>query len=118
MGQKKIKRSKTGLPPVDPQLDEVEEERAFEIQIDEQDKEIVLMHHYRRKWGDEFDSDIDHCLNIQEASELVGALIGAIEVLKKLMIAERDALLVDIEKRTPEPIEGNPLQGPNNIEGK
>lgn len=116
MGQKKIKRSKTGPPAVDPQLDEVDEERAFEIQIDEEEKEIVLTHHYRRKWGDEFDADIDHCLNIEEASEFVAALLGAIDVLNKIAIVERDTVLV--EKSTPRPIEGNPMQGPKNIDEK
>jgi hypothetical protein len=118
MGQKKIKRSKTGVAAVDPKLDEVSEDRAMEFEIDEETKEIIIVHHYRRKWGDEFDADIDHMYTIEEAGELVGVLIHMIDDVQKLKIAERDMKLVEVEKRTPEPIEGNPLQGPNNIEGK
>lgn len=116
MGQKKIKRSKTGMTEIDPRLEEVEEDRAFEIELDEEEKEIVLVHHYRRKWGDELEGDVEHCLNIQEADDLIGALVNGVEILKKIIIAENNALL--IEKSTPAPIEGNPLRGPNNIEGK
>lgn len=108
MGQKKIKRSKTGIPAVDPNLEEVDEERAFEIEIDEDEKEVVLVHHYRRMWGDEMDADVEHCLNVQEAGEFIGALINAIDVIQKLTVAERDAQLV--EKATILPEEKNPLK--------
>jgi len=116
MGQKKIKRKPTGSPIIDPKLDEVDEDRAMEFDIDEESKEIIIVHHYRRKWGDEMDGDIDHIYTIEEAGELIGVLAHMIEDVKKMIAAERDALLV--EKATPIPIEGNPLQGPNNIEGK
>jgi len=116
MGQKKIKRSKTSVPEVDPNLDEVDEDRAMEFDLDEGSKEIIIVHHYRRKWGDEVDADIDHIYTIDEAADLVNILIRMIEDLKKMIIEERNALLV--EKATPTPIEGNPMQGPNNIEGK
>jgi hypothetical protein len=118
MGQKKIKRSKTGSTEVDPNLAEVDEERAMEFDIDEEEKEIVLVHHYRRKWGDEVDADIDHLYTVEAAEELVSVLIRMIEELKRLKIIERDERLLQISKLTPIPIEGNPLQGPNNIEGK
>ena len=62
------------------------------------------------------EGDVEHCLNIQEADDLIGALVNGVEILKKIIIAENNALL--IEKSTPAPIEGNPLRGPNNIEGK
>jgi hypothetical protein len=109
MGHKKIKRKPTGSPIIDPNLEEVDEERAFEIELDEESKEVVLVHHYRHAWGDEMDADVEHVLNIEEASDLIGALINGIEVLKKLKEAEKMQVLV--EKKTPEPIEGNPMRG-------
>jgi hypothetical protein len=115
VGQKKIKRSKTGQPAIDPNLEEVGEDRAMEFDIDEDTKEIIIVHHYRRKWGDEVDADIDHIYTIEEAGDLIRVLSNMIEDVKKLINEERNALLV--EKATPKPIEGNPLQGPNNIEG-
>jgi len=118
MGQKKIKRSKTSAPEVDPNLAEVDEERAMEFEIDEEEKEIVLVHHYRRKWGDELEGDVDHIYSVREAEELVGILVQMIHEVKQLIINERDAKLLEIAKATLTPIEGNPLQGPNNIEGK
>jgi hypothetical protein len=117
---KKIKRKPTGMPYVDPMLDKVDEDRAMEFDIDEETKEIIIVHHYRRKWGDEMDADIDHIYTIEEAGELISVLVNMIETVKNMdemnMVAIRDALLV--EKSTPTPIEGNPMQGPNAIEGK
>ena len=105
---KKIKRSKTGAPAVDPNLDEVDEDRAMEFDIDEESKEIIILHHYRRKWGDEFDADVDHIYTVEEAGSLISVLLNLIEEVKHMMAIERDALLV--EKSTPIPIEKNPLK--------
>lgn len=109
---KKIKRSKTEGTYVDPNLEEVEEDRAFEIEYDEETNEILLVHHYRRKWGDDFEGDVEHGMNISEAKELVVVMLRLIDLMdSRLRVTIK-------EKSTPIPIEGNPLQGPNNIEGK
>jgi hypothetical protein len=109
---KKIKRSKTGPPPVDPNLEEVDEDRAFAVEYDEDDNEAVLVNHYRRKWGDGFDSDVEHRLNIEEAKALVAVLIQIIDIMIKKANDERLLLLAEklVEKSTPELIEGNPLK--------
>ena len=98
---KKIKRKPTGAAYIDPELEEVGEERAFEIELDENTKEILFVHHYRRIWGDEFDADVEHGLNMEEAMEVVNALLNMIEVVKKNTIDE---------KSTPIPVEGNPMK--------
>lgn len=98
---KKIKRKPTGAPYVDPELEEVGEERAFEIELDEDTKEILFVHHYRRQWGDEFDADVEHGLNMEEAMEVVNVMINMMDAMKKLTIEE---------KATPEPVEGNPMK--------
>jgi hypothetical protein len=114
MGQKKIKRSKVEGTYVDPELEEVDEERAFEIEADEETNEILLVHHYRRKWGDDFDSDVEHGLNLQEAKNLVSVILRWID-----MEETRLKSIIGIpDKSTPIPIEGNPMQGPNNLDGK
>lgn len=112
---KKIKRKPIGSPYIDPNLEEVGEDRGMEFDIDEETKEIIIVHHYRRKWGDDFDADIDHMYTIEEAGQLINVLVNMIEDVNKIIMIERDEILV--KKSTPIPIEGNPLQGPNNIEG-
>jgi hypothetical protein len=101
---KKIKRKPTGTVYIDPELEEVGEERAFEIELDEETNEILMVHHYRRKWGDEMDSDVEHGLNVEEAGALVVVLLDLIQILTD----KANASLV--EKATPEPIEGNPMK--------
>mgnify|MGYP001618019004 CR=1 FL=1 len=101
---KKIKRKPSSGEYVDPNLEVVDEDRAFEIELDEELNEIVLVHHYRRKWGDEFDADVEHGLNMDEARALVGALVTLMEVIDQKMKAEL------VEKATPIPVEGNPLK--------
>jgi hypothetical protein len=110
MGQKKIKkRGKSSGEYVDPNLDEVDEDRGFEVELDEESNEIVFIYHYRRKWEDQFDADIEHILNMEEANSLIGAMLNMIEIVKNKVI---------VEKSTPIPVEGNPAQGPNYTEGK
>jgi hypothetical protein len=104
MGQKKIKRSKTSQPTVDPQLEEVGEERAAEIEYDDETDETIFVFHYRRKWGDDFDSDVEHGYTMEETRELVGVLMGILEESKR--IAMQNA----VEKSTPSVPEGNPLK--------
>jgi hypothetical protein len=89
------------VPFVDPELEEVGEERAFEIELDEETNEIVFVHHYRRKWGDDMDSDVEHALNMEEAMEVINVMINMIDEIKKRVL---------IEKSTPEPVEGNPMK--------
>ena len=101
---KKIKRSKTGVPAVDPMLEEVEEERAAEIEYDEEDDEAILVFHYRRVWGDDFDADIEHGYTMEETRELVTVLTSILEESKK------KAMRTAIEKSTPSTEEGNPLK--------
>jgi len=112
MGKKIKKRSNTGQTIVNPLLEEVEEERAFEVELDDETNEIIFVHHYRRKWGDEFEADIEHGLNIEEAGELVGVMLQMIELIQKKAMIEK------IQKSTPTPVEGNPLQGPKTNEGE
>lgn len=106
MGQKKIKRGKTEGHYVNPELEEVDEDRSFELESDEDTNEILLVHHYRRKWGDEMDSDVEHGLNLEEAKDLVAILVQWIEMTElKLKVISKV-----VEKATPIPIEGNPLK--------
>jgi len=109
MAKKIKKRTNTANEPVNPFLEEVEDDRAFEVELDEETNEIIFVHHYRRKWGDEFEADTEHALNMDEAGELIGVMISMMEAVKRKVL---------VEKSTPIPIEGNPLQGPQNIEGK
>lgn len=107
---KKIKKRPVSPEPVDPNLENVGEDRAFEVEIDEGEEgepgEIVFVHHYRRKWGDDFDADVEHGLNLDEARALMGVLFSMINVL------EQKASLENIveEKSTPSPVEKNPLK--------
>lgn len=97
-------------PVVDPHLEEVGEEHAFEIEYDEETNEVVLVHHYRNKWGDGFDADIEQGLNIEENSALISTLMEILEEQKKQVIAIAVQKGVLVEKLTPEPIESNPLK--------
>jgi hypothetical protein len=103
---KKIKRSKVEGVYVDPNLEDVGEERAFEIELDEETEEILFVHHYRQKWGDGFDSDIEHGFSIEEANQIVVAMLDLIEEVQK----KRKAEIEMPEKSTPELIEGNPIK--------
>ena len=98
---KKIKRKPMGAAFIDPELEEVGEERAFELELDEETNEILFVHHYRRAWGDDMDADVEHGLNMEEAGEVVGVMLNMIDDVKKRLL---------VEKATPEPIEGNPLK--------
>ena len=107
---KKIKkRAKVSDEYVDPELEAVTDDRGFEVELDEDTNEIIFVHHYRRKWGDEFEADTEHALNMDEAGELIGVMVSMMEHVKSKLL---------IEKSTPIPIEGNPMQGPNMTEGK
>lgn len=111
MGQKKIKK-KTIMSTVDPNLDDVDEERQKEIFYDEETNEVVIVHHYRRQWGDEFDADVDELLNIEENNEFIVILLRLLEQQRKHPSFQK----LIVEKCTPELKESNPLQ--NNSEKK
>lgn len=112
MGQKKIKRSKTEGIYIDPSLEQVEEDRAFDIEYDEEDNEAVLVNHYRRKWDDGFDADVEHRLNIEEAKALVAVLNELIELMIKVETSRMVERIGDKlqEKSTILPVEKNPLK--------
>lgn len=105
---KKIKRKPTEVVYVDPELEEVEEERAFEIELDEETKEIIFVHHYRRIWGDDMDADVEHGLNMEEAMEVVNVMVNMMDEVKNKVL---------IQKSTPEPVEGNPMKEGKDIGG-
>jgi hypothetical protein len=107
---KKIKRSKIEGVYKDPNLEEVGEERAFEIELDDETNEVIFVNHYRQKWGDGFDADIEHGFNIVEAEQIVIVIMQMIKYLKEKNIA------TVAEKVTINPTEGNPLQNNNKIE--
>jgi len=109
---KKIKRSKTGSPTIDPNLEEVDEDRAFEIELDEDSNEILFVHHYRHKWGDGFDSDIEHGFTIEEAKQMVVVLLQMIEDVENTRKQNLQ------KKSTPELLEGNPIKEYKNVDGK
>lgn len=102
---KKIKRSKTAAEYVDPNLEDVGEERAAEIEYDEDTRETLFVFHYRRKWGDDFDSDIEHGYTMEETRELIVVLMNIVDEDSKRVMTEKL-----VEKSTPEPIEKNPLK--------
>lgn len=102
---KKIKRSKMEGQYVDPNLEPVGEERELEVELDEETDEILFICHYRMKWGDGFDADIEHAFTIEEANDMVMAMLEMIEEVQK----KRKAAILP-EKSTPELIEGNPIK--------
>lgn len=101
---KKIKRNKTSAPMVDPMLEDVGEERAAEIEYDEETNEAIFVFHYRRIWGDEFDADIEHGYTMEETNQIVTVLMSIIEESKEKVIQNV------IEKSTPRIEEGNPMK--------
>lgn len=104
---KKIKQQKQ---IIDPQLEDVGEERAFETEFDEETNEVVIIHHYRRQWGDEFDADIEQLLNIEENTELISILMEYLgEQKKRLMLQAVEQGLI-VGKSTPEVKESNPME--------
>lgn len=113
MGKKVIKkRPNTGPETLDPWLEDVGEDRQFEIDEDEEQNLIVFVHHYRHKFGDGFDADMEHALNYEEANEVVGIMITLMERMKDRILKAAEKVKV-----VPEPKEGNPLQGPKNLDG-
>lgn len=106
MAKKIKKRPSTSEAPVDPNLEDVGEERAFEVELDEEAKEIVFVNHYRQKWGDGFDADVEHGLDMEEAKALMGVLFSMINAIEQK--ASLTAMLE--EKSTPVLVEKNPMK--------
>lgn len=104
MAKKIKKRPNMGVVPVDPDLEEVDEDRAFEIEMDDELNEILFVHHYRRKWGDEFDADIEHGFNMDESRAVIGVMLQIMQVIENKIKAQMG------QKVTPEPVEKNPMK--------
>ena len=109
---KKIKRSPTSKPPIDPELEEVDEDRAFEIEYDEETNETILVNHYRRQWGDDFDADVEHGWTMEETAHIIGILTNIYILQQKHMMNKAIEKGIELpNKSTPIPVEGNPMQG-------
>lgn len=106
MAKKIKKRPSTSIAPVDPNLEEVGEERAFEVELDEEENEVVFVNHYRQAWGDGFDADVEHGLNLDEAKQLIGVLFNMVSTIELKL----KAMEVMAEKSTIVPVEKNPLK--------
>ena len=103
---KKLKKMAKQI--IDPNLEEVDEEHSFEIEYDEETNEVLLVHHYRRQWGDGFDADVEHAYDIEQNTHLISDLMEILEQQKKKVIDFAITKGLLIEKSTPELIEGNP----------
>lgn len=103
---KKVKKLAKQI--IDPNLEEVDEEHSFEIEYDEETNEVLLVHHYRRQWGDGFDADVEHAYDIEQNTGLISELMEILEKQKQKVIDFAIAKGLIIEKSTPELIEGNP----------
>lgn len=113
MAKKIKKRANSVLEVQDPELEEVDENRQFEIEEDEETNEVIFVHHYRRRFGDNFEADVEHAMNYEEAGEMVGIVTQIMDrIQSRVMLANA------VGKIVPESKEGNPLQGPNNLDGK
>ena len=97
---------------IDPNLEEVDEEHSFEIEYDEETNEVLLVHHYRRQWGDGFDADVEHAYDIEQNTGLINELMEVLEQQKQAVINKAIAAGLLIQKSTPEMIEGNPGTDP------
>ena len=117
---KKIKRSKQEGSYVDPKLmpvEEIGEERTFEIELDEEENEVIFVHHYRIAFGDGFDADIEHGFSVEDAKSIVVVMLSMIDEIEKKQVAEKEKFMKEqgLEKATPEPIEGNPIKGSKQV---
>ena len=102
----------------DPNLEQVDEEHAFEIEYDEETNEAVLVHHYRRQWGDGFDADVEHGWGIEQNSYCIQQLMGILELQKQKVLQSAMSAGLVVEKSTPELKEGNPLKENKNVDGE
>lgn len=91
------------------EVENIGKERAFEVEYDEETNEIVFVHHYRVDWGDGFDSDVEHCMNLEELKSFLGVILN---VMNEMENKERESIGF-VEKAIPETYEGNPLKDNN-----
>jgi hypothetical protein len=109
---KKIKKKRND-PYVDRNAEQgISEDRAFEIEYDEETNEVILVHHYRVEWGDGFTADVEHCLNINENNDLICELLVWLDIQKKKAMELVGDL---VQKSTPELVEGNPIKESKDI---
>lgn len=106
VSSKKIKKEQQLTPTQDPNLEPVDEDRAFEIEYDEETNEVVFVMHYRRHWGDDMDADVEHGLTLEENNSLICSLMEILEVQKQKLIVQKGTVLE--VKSTHDLIEGNP----------
>lgn len=66
-------------------LEDITEEEAFGIEIDEEEKQVLIVIGYRKKFGDPFDEDIEHEFTPIAAKQLALALVNAAEEVEKMM---------------------------------
>lgn len=115
---KKIKKKKMKMefpaPTHDPMLEEVDEERSLEIEYDEETNEVVMVCHYRRHWGDEFDADIEHLFTMEENERMITVLLNLLETQRKVRMKVAEVLMEN--KSTPELVEGNPIKENKQVE--
>lgn len=112
---KKKKKPEFPAPTIDPNLEKVDEDRAFEIEYDEETNEAIIVNHYRRQWGDGFDADVEHGLNVEENNALITTLMEILEMQKKKAMANVGVQFETVS--TPILLESNPLKGPKEIGG-
>ena len=113
---KKLKKQVKQI--IDPNLEEVDEEHAFEIEYDEETNEAVLVHHYRRQWGDGFDSDVEHGWGIEQNSYCIQQLMGILELQKQKVLHSAMVAGLVVTKSTPDMKEGNPIKSYKDVETK
>lgn len=104
---KKIKKQAKQIE--DPNLELIDEEHAFAIEYDEETNEAVLVHHYRRQWGDGFSADVEHGYNVEQNTNLINELLVILELQKQKVLQNAIAAGLIVEKSTPELKEGNPM---------
>jgi hypothetical protein len=113
MSKKIKKRVNQGTVQEDPNLEPVDDDRIFEVELDEETEEIINVHHYRYKFGDEFEADIEHAMTLDDAKQYVMCLLSFIERIEQLQLERlnKNKENAVIEKvSTVEHKEGNPLR--------
>jgi hypothetical protein len=107
MSNEKVKKKKIA-PTEDPKLEQVDEDRSFEVEYDEETNEAVFVMHYRRHWGDEMDADVEHALTMEENNSLIVSLMEILEWQRATLLSQRGTVLE--VKSTPDLTEGNPVK--------
>lgn len=58
------------------------EESPFEIFLDAETNEVVIMNIYRKKWGDEIDYESEQVFTYEEAKDLLNALVKLVDEME------------------------------------